>query len=312
MKTNYNALKMVAVVLLCSYNAWSQTILVQWNFNGPSNTEVAGGATSPSPSVGTGTAELVGGTTAVFAAGYTASTGLGSTDPIKTAPPNYAWALTDFPAPGTESKKRGAQFNVSTLGYKGIVFTYDHRHSESSSNTYMVQYTADRTAVSPVWVDAQLFTFPPGIKGTTGGDTWRNSRKVDVSTVTALDNNPNVAFRVVSAFDPSLGNYNSSSQSPIVYLSTGTARLDMVTITSKTTLGTTAFETAKNAFKIYPNPSNREIVHFNQAQDVKVYDIMGKLVLTAKNAMTIDTQSFNSGIYFIKTAKGITKKLIVK
>ena len=63
--------------------------------------------------------------------------------------------------------------------------------------------------------------------------------------------------------------------------------------------------------KVYPNPSNREVVRFNQVQDVKVYDTLGKLVLSAKNASSIDTKSFNTGIYFIKTANGLTKKLIV-
>ena len=312
MKTNYTLIKTLVLALLFTYNSWSQTIITQWNFNGTSDTTVPGGAISPTASIGSGTAELVGGTTAVFAAGYTASTGLGSTDPIKTSPPNYAWALTNFPTTGTESKKRGAQFNVSTVGYRGIVFTYDHRHSESSSNTYMVQYTADRTAVSPIWNDAQLFTFPPGIKGTTGGDTWRNLRTVDVSSVASLNNNPNIAFRVVSAFDPSKGDYNSSSQFPIVYLPTGTARLDMVTITGIVNLGTNQFESAKNNFKMFPNPSNKEVVQFNEAQDVSVFDILGKLILKAKNTTTIDTKSFRSGVYLVKTKTGITRKLVVR
>lgn len=312
MKTKYNVLKTLAVALLFSANAWSQTIITQWDFNGTSATTVPGGATSPSPIIGVGTAELVGGTTAVFNAGFTTSTGLGSSDPIKTTPPNYAWGITNFPALGTEDKKRGAQFNVSTVGYHGIIFKYDHRHSQSSSNTYVVQYTTDRTAAIPAWSNAQLFTFPPGVSGTTGGDTWRNLRTVDVSTIIDLDNNPNVAFRVVSAFDPTTGDYNSSSQSPIVYASTGTARLDMVTISGTANLGTTQFDTAKNAFKVYPNPSNREVVRFNQAQDVKVFDTTGKLVLSAKNTTSIDTKSFTTGVYYIKTSTGITKKLIIK
>lgn len=312
MKTNYTLLSTLVLALLFTYNSWSQTIITQWNFNGASDTTVPGGAISPTASIGSGTAILIGGTTAVFAAGFTSSTGLGSSDPIKTAPPNFGWALTNFPTPGTESKKRGAQFNVSTVGYKGIVFTYDHRHSESSSNTYMVQYTTDRTAVSPIWIDAQLFTFPPGLKGTTGGDTWRNLRTVDVSAITSLDNNPNVAFRVVSAFDPSKGDFNSSSQSPIVYLPTGTARLDMVTITGTVNLGTNQFDTAKNNFKMFPNPSNKEVVQFNEAQDVSVFDVLGKLILKAKNTTTIDTKSFRSGVYVVKTKTGITRKLIVR
>jgi len=309
MKTNYNLFKIVTVALLFSYNAWSQATIAQWNFNGPSNTEVPGGVSAPTPSVGAGTAELVGGTTATFNSGIS---GNKSSDPVTTSPPNFGWTLTNFAPLGTENKLRGAQFNVSTVGYNSILFIYDHRHSNTSSNTFVVQYTTDRTAGSPVWVDAQVFTFAPGVSGTTGGDRWINLRTVDLSSISTLDNNPNVAFRVVSAFDPTTGNYNSSTEAPTVYSPNGTARLDMVTVSGTANLGTASFESAKNSFKVYPNPSNREVVRFNQAQDIKVYDTLGKLILSAKNTSSIDTKSFNTGIYFIKTATGMTKKLIVK
>lgn len=309
MKTNYTFLKIVAIALLFSYNAWSQSTIAQWNFNGPSNTEVPGGASSPTPSVGAGTAELVNlSLAATFASGNTTA---GTLETETTSPPNYGWNSTGYPALGAGgSKGSGVQFNVSTVGQAGIIFKFEQRLSNTSANTYVAQYTTDRTAGSPVWVDATTFTFTPAATGT--GDTWYNTaaRTVDLSTVSALDNNPNVAFRVVSAFSPGTSDY-LAARSTSTYAG-GTVRYDMVTITSNTTLGTTQFESAKNAFKVYPNPSNREVVRFNQAQDIKVYDTLGKLILSAKNTSAIDTKSFNTGIYFIKTESGITKKLIVK
>lgn len=309
MKTNYNALKMVTVALLFSYNAWSQATIAQWNFNGPSNTEVAGGASSPTPSVGAGSAALVNlSLAATFASGNTTA---GTLETETTSPPNFGWNTTGYPALGAGgSKGSGVQFNVSTVGQAGIVLKFEQRLSNTSANTYVAQYTTDRTAVAPVWVDAATFTFTPAATGT--GDTWYNNsaRTVDVSSITDLDNNPNVAFRVVSAFSPGTSDY-LAARSTSTYAG-GTVRYDMVTITSNTSLGTTSFESAKNAFKVYPNPSNRELVRFNQAQDIKVYDTLGKLILSAKNVSSIDTKSFNSGIYFIKTANGVTKKLIVK
>lgn len=309
MKTNYTFLKIVAVALLFSCNAWSQATIAQWNFNGSSNTEVPGGASSPTPSVGAGTAELVNlSLAATFASGNTTA---GTLETETTSPPNYGWNSTGYPALGAGgSKGSGVQFNVSTVGQAGIIFKFEQRLSNTSANTYVAQYTTDRTAGSPVWVDATTFTFTPAATGT--GDTWYNTaaRTVDLSSVSALDNNPNVAFRVVSAFSPGTSDY-LAARSTSTYAG-GTVRYDMVTITSNTTLGTTQFESAKNAFKIYPNPSNREVVRFNQTQDVKVYDTLGKLILSAKNTNAIDTKSFNTGIYFIKTENGITKKLIVK
>jgi len=307
MKTNYTVLKMIAIALL-SCNAWAQDVITQWDFNGSSTTTVPGGASSPTPTIGLGTAALIGGTTATFASGVS---GTGSSDPVTTAPSNYGWNTTNYAALGTEDKQRGVQFNVSTVGYQDIIFRYDHRHSNSSNNTYIVQYTADRTAATPVWVDAQMFTFAPGVTGTTGGDRWYNLRTVDLTNVTSLYNNANVAFRVVSSFDPTTGNYNSSTEAPIVYLTTGTARLDMVTISGTNILGVSQFDAKANEFKVYPNPSNKEIVTLNKTQDIQVIDAAGKVIFAAKNATTIDTRSFKTGVYFIKTASGLTTKLLV-
>jgi hypothetical protein len=305
MKTNYNVFKLVTIALLVSTTSWGQATIAQWNFNGPSATEVSGGGSSPLVSVGVGTAELIGGTTATFASGNTTS---GTLETETTSPPNYGWNTTGYPAAGIGSKTAGVQFNVSTLGQAGIIFKFEQRHSNTSSNTYVAQYTTDRTAGSPIWVDAQTFTFTPAATGT--GDTWYNARTADLSSVTALDNNPDVAFRVVSAFDPIVGDY-VASRSTSTY-GGGTSRFDMVTITSNTTLSVSQFEANTNEFKVFPNPSNKEVVTFNKTQDVEVFDTLGKLVLKAKNTNTIDTKSFHSGIYFIRTSSGVTRKLVVR
>ena len=305
MKTKYTILKTFAIALLFTCNSWSQTTIAQWNFNGTSATTIPGGETSPTTSLGAGSAELVGGTTATFASGNSTA---GTLETETTSPPNYGWNSTGYAPAGTDSKLRGVQFNVSTVGQAGIIFKFEQRLSNTSSNTYVVQYTANRTATTPVWVDAQTFTFTPAATGT--GDTWYNARIVDVSTKTELNNNLNVAFRVVSAFDPNTGDYLASNSGKTY--AGGTVRYDMVTITSNTTLGITSFETNAKEFIISPNPSYKEIVHFNENQDIKVYNTIGKLIFEAQNASSVDTKSFSEGVYFIKTANGITKKLIVR
>lgn len=311
MKTNYNVFKIIAIVLLFASNSWGQTTIAQWNFNGADAASVPGGGSNPLPATGTGVISLFGTVTTSatpFAAGVSAA-GVGSSDPITTNPPNLAWATTNYPAPGVGNKQSGIQVNVSTVGYADITFRFDQRLSNKAGNTHVVQYTLDRTAASPVWVDAQTFTFTPAATGT--GDAWYNLRTVDLSAVTGLDNNPNVAFRVAAAFDPIAGNYLAST-STSTYDGTGVIRFDMVTVTAATTLGVSQFESNNNSFRVFPNPSNKEVVTFNQSQDIEVFDTLGKLVLKAKNTNTLDTKSFHSGIYFIRTGSGQTRKLIVK
>lgn len=286
--------------------SFAQTTITQWNFNGVSATTIPGDTTSPTPSVGSGSAELIGGTTATFAAGNITA-GTLETETVTTTP-NYAWNTSNYAALTTENKLRGVQFNVSTANYSGISFRFEQRHSNSCNNTFIAQYTTNRLAATPLWVDAQTFTFIPAATGT--GDTWFNGRIVDLSTVTALNNNANAAFRIVSAFDPITSDYLASN-STRSYLSTGTARFEMVTVSAQNQLSNDKFATVNSDFKIYPNPSNKGIVYFNSSQDIVVFDILGKQIYTDNNTKSFDTKNLQNGIYIIKTKSGITRKLVV-
>jgi len=303
MKTNYSALKAITLGLLFSCNSWSQATIAQWDFNGATATEVPGGVSSPTPAVGTGTASLVSLTAAATFAGGNTSTGT-----LETETPNFGWNTTGYPAAATGSKTAGVQFNVSTVNQAGIIFRFEQRLSNTAANTYIAQYTTDNTATVPTWIDAETFTVTPAATGT--GDTWYNARIVDVSTVADLDDNANVGFRVVSAFDATAGDY-LAARSTSTYAG-GTVRYDMVTVTSNTSLATNSFSTANTDFILSPNPSNKEMVALNNLQDIEVFDASGKVILVAKNTRTIDTKTFQSGVYFIKTATGLTQKLIVR
>jgi hypothetical protein len=113
----------------------------------------------------------------------------------------------------------------------------------------------------------------------------------------------------VSAYDPGTGDY-LAARSTSTYAG-GTVRYDSVMITANTQLGVSQFE-LENGFVLYPNPSRHEIVNFNKAQDITVFDVMGKMILNQKEATSIDTRAFTSGVYFVKTATGFTKKLVVE
>ncbi|RKS23375.1 putative secreted protein (Por secretion system target) [Flavobacterium endophyticum] len=77
-------------------------------------------------------------------------------------------------------------------------------------------------------------------------------------------------------------------------------------------LSTPGFENEPKTFVLFPNPAVDGIVYFNRIADIEVFDYTGKLIHTAKQALTIDTSSMATGIYLVKTAEGITKKLVVK
>lgn len=172
--------------------------ITQWNFTGDVTT----------PSLGSGTAALVGGTSATFATGFSGV----STD--------KAWNTSTYRAAGTGNKTAGVQFNAATTGFQNITLTWNQRHSNTSANTVSVQATKDGST----WNEVQLFSFTPAASGT--GDTWY-TRSVVLDS--SYDNAANFGFRILAAFDTGFGNY-LASRSTSTYGTTGTWRFDNVSI----------------------------------------------------------------------------------
>jgi len=208
-------MKLFALVALAGIAAVANAdIITQWNFNStPSDNSSATGTLDPN--IGAGTASLVG-TTGAFGSGDANG---GSTDPEGGSPTNDSgWQITGFAAQGQDSGNRGVQFQVSTLGYTNIIVTFDQRHSNTSSRFYDGQYTVDGTN----WVTAVTFE-------ANAGDTWFNNRTIDLSAVSAANNNANFGVRVVAVFATGTNAYTAST-STSTYAATGTARFDMVTV----------------------------------------------------------------------------------
>ena len=205
-------------LLVASAAAQSQT-LTKWNFNSvPPDASTATG--SLLPSVGSGTATLVG-TTGSFASG------VGSTDPA--AIDSSGWGTSGYATQGTGDRTRGVQFNVSTVGFNLIAVSWDQRLSNTAARSAQFQYSLNGTNFTDF---GAVFSGSPG-------DAWYNNRSVDLSSVTGVGNNANFAFRVVAAFEPSTSAYAPATTSS-TYATTGTWRFDQVSVTAVPEPGTYA------------------------------------------------------------------------
>ncbi len=190
------------------------TTVTQWNFN----SITADGTTSTgvnTPSIGVGVASLIGGTTASFASGDASG---GSSDP--SVGDDSGWNTTTYGGASSGDKTRGVQFNVSTLGFKDIVISYDLRHSNTSSRFEQVQYSLNGATFN----DIALFDG-------NAGDTWFNGRSIDLSSIAGANNNANFAFRIVSTFAPGTSAYVAPA-SDKTFGGSGTWRFDMVTVSA--------------------------------------------------------------------------------
>ncbi len=191
-------------------------VVTQWNFNSVAP-DAAPGTGTIVPSIGNGTAALVGGATGTFASGD--ATG-GSSDPA--SGDDSGWNTTTYAAQGTGDKSRGVSFKVDTTGYTNVMVSWDQRLSNTASRYTQVQYTTDGTS----FIDAAggLFTGTPG-------DTWYNGRSLDLSNVTGVANNANFGFRIVATFAPATSTYVAATAGSN-YGTAGTNRFDMVTISA--------------------------------------------------------------------------------
>jgi hypothetical protein len=209
-----NSKLLLAAFALSAVSAGAQAnVLTQWNFNStvPDN---ATGTGTTAPTIGNGTASLVGGVAASFASGSASG---GSSDPALSD--NSGWQTTTYAAQGTGDKTRGVQFNVNTLGYQNISVSYDLRHSNTSSRYEQVQYSLDGIN----FIDSTVFDG-------NSGDTWFNNRMIDFSALPGVSDNANFAFRILATFAPNTSTYLPSNGASN-YGTAGTWRFDMVTVT---------------------------------------------------------------------------------
>ncbi len=186
------------------------TTIGRWDFNSiPADTSAATGTTAPS--VGIGTASLVGGVNGTFAAGS-------GTD---AAPDNSGWSTAGYPAASTGNKTAGVEFRVGTRGYSNIVVSWEQRLSGSASRFSRLQYSINGTD----FVDGPAIDFATN-------NTFL-ARSVSLAGIVGTINNSNFAFRLVAEFQSTAtGSGAAAYVTPLgtSYSGSGTVRFDLVQI----------------------------------------------------------------------------------
>lgn len=143
--------------------------------------------------------------------------------------PNWALQTTDYPAQGQDSGLAGIVVSVPTTGYGNIKVKFDVRWSNTASKFLAVEYTTDGGAN---WTRARVLEARRGDRW--HGDTEANGGygalvELDLSADSAVNNNAQFAFRVVTIFDPNTGQY-TAAQSGSNYTTRGTLRYDLIEV----------------------------------------------------------------------------------
>ena len=211
-------------ILLSTLVAQSQIAL--WNYN-----TIIGAPTTYNADLGVGTSSIVGTLTVASAAtgmDPIINNGCGAQNGLNPG----AWAFTA--APGLTNESNGVQYNVSTVGYQNIKFTWDQRWSGTSVNTVRVKYTIDGLAWTDFVMTDQNTTYCNGVldagrfQNNGVGDQYRRI-SVDFVSILAANNNPNFAVRILAAHYQATGEFRQTSVATNIATG-GTWRFDNVKV----------------------------------------------------------------------------------
>ena len=193
-----------ALVLIAASASFAADTITQWTFEG--DTTAPAVALVGSPSI-----TLAPGITARFDKGYPDEPGRS----YRIVP--FAGLTLPITATNPEPYTRWIEFYAPTTGYLDIKVSFAHRLSKSSPNFAVFQYNAGSG-----WVDFAAYQ-------ATNADTWY-PQEFDLSGISAVNNNPNFAFRVAAAVAPGEGNYLPALSTRTIDNS-GHWRFDDVTVT---------------------------------------------------------------------------------
>jgi hypothetical protein len=235
----------ILVLLFSGYN-FAQSSIAVWNYNA-----IVGAPTAPVADLGTGTSSIVGSfVVAPAATGMdpVINNGCGTQNGVNPG----AWAFTA--SPGLTNESSGVQYNVSTVGFQNIFFTWDQRSSNTATNTMRVKYTLDGTT----WVDFVMTelntTYCNGVldggrfQNSALGDNYRRV-SVNFSAITGANNNPNFAVRVLAAHYQTTGEFRQTGN-PTTIATGGTWRFDNVSIEGRSNVSIIA---ANNFIQVNEN-----------------------------------------------------------
>lgn len=195
----------------CSAGALAQSPIVftQWRFNS-SATPTGQIVNNPRPDTGKGTAVPLGMTNNYTFSTSPPRTGSTTTCDITSASgsgdsgsPNNCWRVRgSFDGTLTNAGvgwalaapqfTQGAEFDVSTVNYSGITFTFDWFTTSQGVHNMQVQYSLNG---GTTWD-----SIGPVLASATNG--WVNNNTYDFSAITGANDNPNFRVRLVSVYDP--------------------------------------------------------------------------------------------------------------
>ena len=281
MKIKLPTMKLSVVFIFFTYyilgtsSVYAQTSIALWTYD-----SVQGTIANPTPN-----STLTSGSSSVvnIAPPTATAQGLSSTNGCGSSNSGNAWQHLNFD-PGSTNETNGVRYNVSTSNFQNIFVYWDQRFSNASPNTVRLQYTTDgSTWTNFTMTGSNTITCAGTINAngcfeTDTGDKFRRI-KVNLSSITAANNNPNFGVRFLASTYRATGQYRQSTTPASVATNGGTWRFDNVnvlgtpTATGATISGSATICSGSStniSVTILGGTSPYQVVYFNGTSNVTV------------------------------------------
>jgi predicted extracellular nuclease len=195
---------MLAALPMTSAQA-AATIIAQWTFESPNTPVAATAAVYPNaivPAIGSGNA---GGVHTSASTAWSTPVGNGSAYSFSS---NY-WSVGNY-----------YQFRTSTAGFTGISVSWDQTGSATGPRDFKLTYSTDGTNFTDF---GSAYSLPsPAVSWSSGSTSLATKFSSDLSSVTALDNQATVYFRIINTSTVSINGGTVATG--------GTGRVDNFTV----------------------------------------------------------------------------------
>lgn len=219
--TNGTCVATKAISVSAATVTYCKKILAAWDFEDSNLTKDKGYATATLTNIGSTS-------TSWDKTGIDpANTGTNESTAYTDTQAGIGWQTANYPSQGASNLTAGVKMAINTTGYKNIKFEFDIRQSEESSNTNEIFYTTDGST----WISCNSYTIP-----TSGCEKWYY-RTYDFSAITAANNNPNFAIKLVSKFNTGSNYYSAKDNNAAGYAggsSGGKYRFDNIVFSGDT------------------------------------------------------------------------------
>lgn len=195
------------------------------------------------------------------------------------------------------SASRSLIFTMPTLGYGDLKFEYAVQRSGSGMLNNVISYSVDGTTFTQSGLTQTSFAVSEEYQ----------LIQIDLSAITAANNNPNFKLRITFS-----GNTNTSN---------GNNRFDNFSLKGLpfTPLTTDGIQ-RNSAVKVYPNPAT-DVLHIDAPKgcnSYKLFDAMGRLItqqnFSERTQVSLPLNQLQSGMYFIQIehSEGSTSSKFIK